>query len=132
MRISDWSSDVCSSDLFGAVVQTENPVNFNVPVTIVDGDGDTAPGSLAITTAPPLLVIGSATDDDAGEPTDHVVANPQGQPDGATQGGDFDAPPLGHPCSVTHTRAQQANHVPVPQHSAKNARARGRESTGLE
>src|SRR3546814_1706791 len=80
MRISDWSSDVCSSDLtrlagftadgynsiefhhaggdtfkigdFGAVVQTENPVNFNVPVTIVDGDGDTAPGSLAITTAP--------------------------------------------------------------------------------
>src|SRR3546814_10637116 len=34
---------------FGAVVQTENPVNFNVPVTIVDGDGDTAPGSRAIT-----------------------------------------------------------------------------------
>src|SRR3546814_18653678 len=90
MRISDWSSDVCSSDLgdFGAVVQTENPVNFNVPVTIVDGDGDTAPGSLAITTAPPLLVIGSATDDDAGEPPDHVVAHPQGPPDGATPGGE--------------------------------------------
>src|SRR3546814_18117926 len=115
MRISDWSSDVCSSDLtvvagftadgynsiefhhaggdtfkigdFGAVVQTENPVNFNVPVTIVDGDGDTAPGSLAITTAPPLLVIGSATDADAGEPTDHVVANQPGQPDGHNAGG---------------------------------------------
>src|SRR3546814_2051019 len=103
MRISDWSSDVCSSDLFGAVVQTENPVNFNVPVTIVDGDGDTAPGSLAITTAPPLLVIGSATDDDAAEPTDHVVANPQGPPDGAIAGGAFDDTVVGDPGSVKIT-----------------------------
>src|SRR3546814_7543771 len=98
MRISDWSSDVCSSDLtvvagftadgynsiefhhaggdtfkigdFGAVVQTDNRVNFNVPVTIVEGDGDTAPGSLAITTAPPLHVIGAATDDEAGVRSD--------------------------------------------------------------
>ncbi|MFC3784741.1 VCBS repeat-containing protein [Sphingopyxis italica] len=98
---------------FGAVVQTENPVNFNVPVTIVDGDGDTAPGSLAITTAPPLLVVGSATDDDAGEPTDHVVANPQGQPDGAIAGGAFDDTLVGDPGSVTITEGQQANIVLV-------------------
>src|SRR3546814_506721 len=106
MCIRDWCSDGWSSDL-------ENPVNFNVPVTSVDGDGDTAPGSLAITTAPPLLVIGSATDDDAGEPTDHVVANPQGQPDGAIAGGDFDDTLVGDPGSVTITEGQQANIVLV-------------------
>jgi VCBS repeat-containing protein len=98
---------------FGAVVQTENPVNFNVPVTIVDGDGDSAPGSLAITTAAPLLVIGSAAGDVAGEPTDHVVANPQGQPDGAIQGGAFDDTLVGDPGSVTITEGQQANVVLV-------------------
>jgi VCBS repeat-containing protein len=98
---------------FGAVVQTENPVNFNVPVTIVDGDGDTAPGSLAITTAPPLLVVGSATGDLAGEPTDHVVANPQGQPDGSIEGGAFDDTLVGDPGSVTITEGQQANVVLV-------------------
>ena len=98
---------------FGAVVQTENPVNFNVPVAIVDGDGDTAPGSLAITTASPLLVVGSATGDVGGEPTDHVVANPQGLPDGAIQGGAFDDTLVGDPGSVTITQGQQANVVLV-------------------
>ncbi|SBV34979.1 protein of unknown function [uncultured Sphingopyxis sp.] len=98
---------------FGAVVQTEDPVNFNVPVTIVDGDGDTAPGSLAITTAPPLLVIGSATGDVAGETTDHVVANPQGLADGAIAGGAFDDTLVGDPGSVTITEGQQANVVLV-------------------
>ena len=98
---------------FGAVVQTENPVNFNVPVTIVDGDGDTAQSSLAITTASPLLVIGSATGDVAGEPTDHVVANPQGQVDGAIQGSNFDDTLVGDPGSVTITEGQQANVVLV-------------------
>ncbi|MDT7530621.1 VCBS domain-containing protein [Sphingopyxis sp. SE2] len=98
---------------FGAVVQTENPVNFNVPVAIVDGDGDTAPGSLAITTASPLLVVGSATGDVGGEPTDHVVANPQGLPDGAIQGGAFDDTLVGDPGSVTITEGQQANVVLV-------------------
>jgi len=98
---------------FGAVVQTENPVNFNVPVTIVDRDGDTAQASLAITTASPLLVIGSATGDVAGEPTDHVVANPQGQVDGAIQGSAFDDTLVGDPGSVTITEGQQANIVLV-------------------
>ena len=98
---------------FGAVVQTENPVNFIVPVTIVDGDGDTAQASLAITTASPLLVIGSATGDVAGEPTDHVVANPQGPADGAVQGGAFDDTLVGDPGSVTITEGQQANIVLV-------------------
>src|SRR3546814_18290224 len=96
MRISDWSSDVCSSDLFGAVVQTENPVNFNVPVTIVDGDCDTAPGALAITTAPPFLVIGSGTDDDAGEPPAPVDPNPQRPPAAALARSDL-ADPLARP-----------------------------------
>ncbi|WP_447932829.1 beta strand repeat-containing protein [Sphingopyxis fribergensis] len=98
---------------FGAVVQTENPVNFNVPVTIVDGDGDTAQSSLSVTTASPLLVIGSATGDTAGEPTDHVVANPQGQVDGVIQGGNFDDTLVGDPGSVTITEGQQANVVLV-------------------
>ncbi|OWQ92884.1 beta strand repeat-containing protein [Sphingopyxis witflariensis] len=98
---------------FGAAVQTENPVNFNVPVTIVDGDGDTAQGSLAITTAAPLLVIGSATGDATGQTTDHVVANPQGSIDGVIQGGNFDDTLVGDPGSVTITEGQQANVVLV-------------------
>ncbi|WP_338424246.1 beta strand repeat-containing protein [Sphingopyxis kveilinensis] len=98
---------------FGAVVQTEDPVNFDVPVTIVDGDDDTAQGSLAITTASPLLVIGSAQGDVAGEPTDHVVANPQGLADGPIEGGNFDDTLVGDPGSVTITEGQQANVVLV-------------------
>lgn len=98
---------------FGAAVQTENPVNFNVPVTIVDGDGDTAQGSLAITTAAPLLVIGSANGDVSGQTTDHVVANPQGQVDGVIQGSNFDDTLVGDPGSVTITEGQQANVVLV-------------------
>ena len=47
---------------FGAAVQSTDPVNFSVPVQVVDGDGDTASGNLAITLtspgggpAPPVL-----------------------------------------------------------------------------
>src|SRR3546814_14045475 len=29
MRISDWSSDVCSSDLFGLIDLEDDPVGFN-------------------------------------------------------------------------------------------------------
>ncbi|KXU30871.1 lysis protein [Sphingobium sp. 22B] len=46
---------------FGAAIQSTNPVNFTVPVTIVDGDGDTASGgTLAISAtapaAPPVAI----------------------------------------------------------------------------
>jgi hypothetical protein len=34
---------------FGAAIQSTDPVNFSVPVQVVDGDGDTAGGSLGIT-----------------------------------------------------------------------------------
>jgi len=34
---------------FGAAVQTTNPVNFSVPIEVVDGDGDVAGGMLGVT-----------------------------------------------------------------------------------
>ena len=46
---------------FGAAVQSTDPVDFSVPVQVVDGDGDTASGTLGITLtspgvpAPPVL-----------------------------------------------------------------------------
>src|SRR3546814_16463952 len=53
MRISDWSSDVCSSDLIRAVVHTpdsgpDQPAGLSaddlitLTATVTDGDGDTA------------------------------------------------------------------------------------------
>ncbi len=98
---------------FGAVAQTENPVDFNVPIKIVDGDGDTADGTLSITTSPPLLIIGSATGDVSGEPTDHVVPNPQGSVDGVIQGGNGDDLLVGDPGSVAISEGQKANIVLV-------------------
>src|SRR4029077_3945222 len=38
---------------FGAAAQSSDPVDFNVPVQVVDGDGDTASGSLGITLTSP-------------------------------------------------------------------------------
>src|SRR3546814_2716135 len=78
---------------------------------IRDGSSDVC--SADLTTAPPLLVIGSAHHGDAGGPADHVVANPQGQPDGAIAGGAFDDTLVGDPGSVTITEGQQANIVLV-------------------
>src|SRR3546814_2853597 len=42
MRISDWSSDVCSSDL------TDDVVSDSFTYVVVDGDGDTASANLVI------------------------------------------------------------------------------------
>lgn len=40
---------------FGAAIQSTNPVNFTIPVTVVDGDGDAASGgTLAITATAPV------------------------------------------------------------------------------
>src|SRR3546814_12889073 len=39
MRISDWSSDVCSSDLFGDPV-TQKPTPFRVSATLTAGDDE--------------------------------------------------------------------------------------------
>ncbi|WP_161566003.1 VCBS domain-containing protein [Caenibius tardaugens] len=98
---------------FGAVVQTEDPVNFNVPVTIVDGDGDTASSSISITTASPALVVGSAEGDVTGQAADHVVPNPQGAVDGAIQGTAFDDKLVGDPGAVTVSQGQSGNIVLV-------------------
>ena len=38
---------------FGAAVQSTDPVDFSVPVQVVDGDGDTASGNLGITLTSP-------------------------------------------------------------------------------
>ena len=50
---------------FGAAVQSSDPVNFSVPVQVVDGDGDTAPTApISVTLLPP-----------AGPPTLDLDAN---------------------------------------------------------
>src|SRR3546814_7679921 len=43
MRISDWSSDVCSSDLLSATT-TSNVVTYPVVVTVDNADGTLLPG----------------------------------------------------------------------------------------
>ena len=51
---------------FGAAKLSTAPVDFSVPVQVVDGDGDTAGGSIGVTlTAPPALTV-TITDDEAG------------------------------------------------------------------
>src|SRR3546814_19351262 len=52
MRISDWSSDVCSSDLFAAFQETEHPVElapaeFRRGLALLEplGDREAVPGS---------------------------------------------------------------------------------------
>src|SRR3546814_8032149 len=63
MRISDWSSDVCSSDLgMGTVVLDSFNGSPITPLTLVDTDGSFIPqtvstsyGSLAITGFTPVI-----------------------------------------------------------------------------
>ncbi|NRG16409.1 hypothetical protein HPQ64_01750, partial [Rhizobiales bacterium] len=50
---------------FGASVQTDEPVNFNVPIEIVDSDGDAAGSSLSVT----LTSQGEGIQDYSGSPT---------------------------------------------------------------
>src|SRR3546814_11201832 len=65
MRISDWSSDVCSSDLFNTFIDVYESVEFNNGEYAPKRDGEYAPGGgnpvdeilpiLADEDAPPIL-----------------------------------------------------------------------------
>ena len=46
------SGDTFKIGDFGAVVESNDPVNFDVPIEIVDGDGDTAASTLSVTLTP--------------------------------------------------------------------------------
>src|SRR3546814_2553004 len=46
MRISDWSSDVCSSDLAYAVVDGTDGRTHHIKLPDLDAAGDSAPGSI--------------------------------------------------------------------------------------
>jgi T1SS-143 domain-containing protein len=57
LEIEHLSGDDFALTGFGAAVQSNNPVNFTVPITVTDNDGDTvSSGSLAITVTPPVVL----------------------------------------------------------------------------
>ena len=60
------SGDTFKIGNFGAAVQSSDPVPFSVPVQVVDGDGDTAGGSIGVTLTPPPAPTVTITDDEAG------------------------------------------------------------------
>src|SRR3546814_11998148 len=49
MRISDWSSDVCSSDLAYRLEHSLGTGSAAATYTVTDGDGDTATAPIAFT-----------------------------------------------------------------------------------
>src|SRR3546814_3071525 len=64
MRISDWSSDVCSSDLSGGKALTERKGNFVLP-TLITGLDNKAEVVQTETFAPILFVMTYSTLEDA-------------------------------------------------------------------
>src|SRR3546814_14497127 len=64
MRISDWSSDVCSSDLSGGKALTERKGNFVLP-TLITGLDNKAEVVQTETFAPILYVMKYSTLEDA-------------------------------------------------------------------
>ena len=63
------SGDTFKIGNFGAAKQSSAPVDFSVPVQVVDGDGDTASGSIGVTLTPPPAPTVAITDDEAGTAT---------------------------------------------------------------
>src|SRR3546814_4329295 len=69
MRISDWSSDVCSSDLAYRLEHSLGTGSAAATYTVTDGDGDTATAPIAFTIVDANVPTAGATqasvDDDA-------------------------------------------------------------------
>jgi Ca2+-binding RTX toxin-like protein len=53
---------------FGAAASTNSPVSFDLPVSVVDGDNDTAAGTIGITLSPTGQAIQNHSSDLAGDP----------------------------------------------------------------
>ena len=62
-------SDFQIGNFGGTVIQTGVPVNFAVPVQLVDGDGDAAGGSIGVTLTPEGVPTVTITDDEVGTAT---------------------------------------------------------------
>src|SRR3546814_11190950 len=92
MRISDWSSDVCSSDLLGAKAAGSPPGRRNGLVSLIPGPAASRNGRVRVDSAPPAPDNGrpSAGVAQAGAP------EPTVRPRGKSQSGS--APALGAGC----------------------------------
>ncbi|KQZ31654.1 hypothetical protein ASD50_15475 [Mesorhizobium sp. Root552] len=87
---------------FGTSVVSTDPVDFHLPVQIIDRDGDAVASGIDITlSAPSVFVVGSNQGDAANSPENHAVANPAGMIDGAVEGGAGNDTLLGDPGQVT-------------------------------
>ncbi|WP_245266765.1 DUF5801 repeats-in-toxin domain-containing protein [Mesorhizobium sp. LNHC252B00] len=62
------SGDTFKVGDFGAAVATHTPVSFDIPVSVVDGDGDIAGGTIGITLSPTGGAIQDHSSDLAGDP----------------------------------------------------------------
>jgi len=68
LQIGYESGDTFKLGDFGAAASTNSPVSFDLPVSIVDGDGDTAAGTIGITLSPSGEGIQNHSSDLAGDP----------------------------------------------------------------
>ncbi|ESX90190.1 type I secretion C-terminal target domain-containing protein [Mesorhizobium sp. LSHC412B00] len=68
LQIGYESGDTFKLGDFGAAVSTNSPVSFDLPVSVVDGDNDTAAGTIGITLSPAGQTIQNHSSDLAGDP----------------------------------------------------------------
>ncbi|RUU81968.1 Ig-like domain-containing protein, partial [Mesorhizobium sp. M7A.F.Ca.MR.362.00.0.0] len=68
LEIGFESGDTFKLGDFGAAASTNSPVSFDLPVSVVDGDGDTAAGTIGITLSPTGQTVQNHSADLAGDP----------------------------------------------------------------
>ncbi len=68
IEYSYFSGDAFQVGQFGAAVPSTSPVSFNLPIEVVDGDGDTAAGTIGVTLAQAGQGIQNRSNDLAGDP----------------------------------------------------------------
>jgi len=110
LEVAYQSGSDFSLGTFGTSAVTTDPVDFNLPVQIIDGDGDTASGTIGITlSAPSVFIVGSNETDVTGSTDNHVVASPGGSIEGVITGGAGNDLIVGDPGATIFTPGQTAN-----------------------
>jgi VCBS repeat-containing protein len=76
LELLNTSGDDFAITGFGVAVQNNNPINFSVPIEVVDGDGDIAGSSLGVTLTPAGEGIQNHSGDLIGASYTSTVADP--------------------------------------------------------